>query len=39
MDNNLKKIVPHIEGHDMESSGDSDLSDSENETRFVNPLL
>jgi hypothetical protein len=39
MEHNLKKIVPHIEGHDMESSGDSDLSDSENETRFVNPLL
>lgn len=39
MDHNLNKIVPHIEGHDIESSGDSDLNDSENETRFVNPLL
>jgi hypothetical protein len=39
MDHNLKKILPHIEGHELESRGDSDLSDSENETRFVNPLL
>lgn len=42
MASNLKKIVPHIEGHDIESSGDSsdsELSASDNETRFVNPLL
>ena len=38
----LKKAVAHIDGHDIESSGDSsasDLSDSEGDNKFVNPLL
>jgi hypothetical protein len=42
MEHTLKKVVPHIEGHDNESSGDSsesELSESENDIKFVNPLL
>ena len=42
MEHKLKKTVPYIEGHDVESSGDS--SDSEEremaaKAKFINPLL
>ena len=42
MDHKLKTAVPYIEGHDVESSGDSSDSDDSNavaKARFVNPLL
>jgi hypothetical protein len=41
MEHKLKKVVPYVEGHDAESSGDSDSDESEIEekAKFVNPLL
>lgn len=39
MDHKLKLTVPYVEGHDAESSGDSDASDEEEAVKFVNPLL